>query len=373
MKKKLKIAFVNNYCVPFQLSWIKQLEKEYQVIAIFSDDVDTRKFPSYWKVEKSENIIVLGSERSSKKLLNIFQNSAKKYLEEFNPDIIQINGQWWNKLFFDAYIWGVKNKKYLIAGPIEFSSRMNDFLIKVKNFFIWKIIYKKINLFLANAYVHQDYLKLSLNIDHCVNFTNLDDHDSFILHTQRTFPENRKIRFLYAGAFREGMGLNLTLDAFNDAAQMGLEFELILAGYGPLKEKIKEQIEKNELLKSVTLFWDINSWNEIQEVYKHSDVLVCLAEYSPGGSIISAITSGMGVIGTPHTHSMKRYIQHKANGFMVNNKSEVLRAIKLYCLDKKILSKHSEINKKFSYRYSYDSHLEDFNEIIEDYFQDNFT
>ena len=111
--KKIKIAFISNNAVPFQLTWIKKLSENYEVRAYFSRDINRKQTPSYWKTPLPNNCKILKGIENPFFEEKLYSFGIEDELNEFNPDIVQLNGNWAMGLFWQSYLWASKNKKFI--------------------------------------------------------------------------------------------------------------------------------------------------------------------------------------------------------------------------------------------------------------------
>lgn len=364
--KKIKIAFISNNAVPFQLTWIKKLSENYEVRAYFSRDINRKQTPSYWKTPLPNNCKILKGIENPFFEEKLYSFGIEDELNEFNPDIVQLNGNWAMGLFWQSYLWASKNKKFIIAGPMEFAQTLMNISKKIRNIFIWKLFYRKIDLFLSNSFIHTDYLGLGLGLNNVVTFSNDGEADELFSHPARTL--KNEVTFMYGGALRKGMRINQTLNCVKQLKIEGYPIKFIIGGFGPLKEQIIELVSSDDILKEIVSFHDAKSWKEIPEIYKKSDVVINLAEWSPyGGVIYEGVKSGTGIISTKYYNSTRHFIYPNYNGFIVYNSDDAKIAMKKYFMNQ-TLETHSKRNKDLAKSYSFDDHLQRFNEIIETFY-----
>ena len=361
--KKIKIAFVSNNAVPFQLSWIKKLGENYEVKAFFSRDINRNQTPSYWKTKLPNNCKILKGIDNPFFEEKLYSYGIDKELDDFDPDIVQLNGNWAMGLFWQSYLWAVKRKKFIIAGPMEFSHTLMNISKKLRNILIWKLLYKKIDLYLSNSFIHTDYLGLGLGLKNVVTFSNDGEANELLSHPIRT--QRNEVTFMYGGSLRKGMRVYETLDCVKELKIEGYPIKLIIGGFGPLKEQIIDFVSSDEVLKEIVSFHDAKSWNEIPEIYKKSDVVINLAEWSPyGGVIYEGVKSGTGIITTKYYNSTRHFIYPNYNGYIVYSAEDAKNAMKKY-FSKGILENHSKRNKELAKSYSFHDHLNRFDEIID--------
>lgn len=362
----MRIVYITNIPSPYQIEWAKCLREKYDVEFWFMTDIENSNTgrPKYWHIDMPEYCRILPSK--FKKGEFCYGPTLKSELNKFNPNIVMLGGAWYMISWLQAYRWANKNKKKIIAGPVEFSETMYKFPHIIRNKIIYRIIYSKIDLFLANTYIHYDYLKNILKTKKSVIFMNFDNWSPYLRHNVRE--EKDVITFMYGGAISRRLRVPELLTVFEKIVKIYNNARLIIGGYGPEKELCKRIIQSsNGLLKTVT-FYDVKTWGEIPEVYEKCDVLINYASYSPGsGVILSAIASGMGIISSISVNSARHYVIDKYNGFLIGTEAELFNAIEKYILDTKLIKKHSLRSKEIGYEtLTFKEHLKDFTDIIND-------
>lgn len=360
----MKIVYVSNIPSPYQIEWAKILRKDYEVEFWFMTDIANSATgrPAYWNIELPEYCRVLPSKFKKGELC--YGPTLRKELQKFNPDIVWLHGAWYMISWFQTYRWAVKNKKKIIAGPAEFEKSMYKYFKIIRNKLIYNFFYSKIDLFLANAYIHYDYLKEIIKTKNNVLFMNFDNYSPYLNHQVRQIKEN--VIFMYGGAISRRFRIPELLFIFEKIALRHNNARLVIGGYGPEKEKCKQIIESSNTLSRSVLFHDVQSWDEIPEVYKKCDVLINYANYSPGsGVILSAVASGMGIISSISVNSTRHFVIDKYNGYIVCSENEMFNAMERYLLNQEYVKLHSFRSKEIGYNtLTLDIHLNDFREII---------
>lgn len=359
-----KIVHISNIPSPYQIEWAKELKKNYDVEFWFMTDIQhsVSGRPSYWNVEMPHYCRILPSKFQKGELC--YGPTLNKELKNFNPDIIMLQGAWYMISWFQAYRWGVKNSKKIIVGPTEFNKTMNKFLTVFRNKIIFGLLYSKIDLFFANAYIHYDYLLNTLNKKNVVLFMNYDNYSKYLRHEVRK--DNSVITFMYGGAISRRMRVPELLKVFKKIVSKHENVRLVIGGYGPEKKFCKEIVNSSKRLSNTVTFHDVKTWDEISDVYKNCSVLINFASYSPGaGVILSAVASGMGIISSISVNSSRHFVINKFNGYMVETEKELFAAMETYASNPSIINLHSKRSKEIgNTTLSFKEHLYDFNQVI---------
>jgi len=318
--------------------------------------------PSYWNIEMPEYCRVLPSWFKNRELC--YGPTLYSELEKFNPDIVMLGAGWYMFSWMQGYRWAVKHGKKIIAGPIEFSNSLFKISKILRNRFIYKYLYKKVDMYFANAFLHYDYMDMALGLKNKTLFMNYDDYAPYLEQSIRGTPE--KIKFLYAGAIDRRMRVPELIGVFESLHKKYGNIELVIGGYGPEKSKCIEIVKNSADLTDSVIFYDVTSWEDIPAVYSECDVLINYASFSPGsGVILSAIASGMGIISTISIHASRHFMVDNFNGFIVENQEQLYLAMERYVIDKDVLIDHSKRSKEIGEsNLTFKTHLEDFNMIV---------
>ncbi len=319
--------------------------------------------PSYWNVSMPSYCRTIPS---------YFQKGEICYcprlhdeLDQFNPDLVVVGGAWYMIGVFQAYRWAKKNNRLTATFPWEFSSKMFRWTTIIRNLFLYNFIYKGIDIFLANGYIHFDYFKMILGKSNVRIFSNFDNYAPYLNHPKRV--NTGTITFMYGGAIDRRMRVPELLDVFERLRVSYEGVRLIIGGYGPEKKQCEEIVRQSPILSSSVEFHNVQAWEEIPDVYKRCDVLVNYASFSPGAGVVySAIASGMGLITTTTIHASRTHVIDNYNGFLVDNKEELFTAMQRYVDDKDLLEKHSITNRNIGLDcLTFEQHLDDFSSLVD--------
>jgi len=360
----MKILFLSNIPSPYQIKWTNKVKEEHETCVLFVNDIENSlsERPSYWNIDLPKNCKILPS--YFRKSEFCYCPSLKKEIGEFNPEIIFIGSAWYSISSYQAYRWAKRNNKKILMGPLEFGQDMFSIFKKIRNIFIYRYLYRGVNIFLANAFIHFDYLKFGLGIDNVEIFMNFDDYKPYLSHKIREKKE--EVKFLYGGSIDRRMRVPELLDCFEKIVKIHKNTSLIIGGYGPEKELCIEKVSSSSLLCNKVEFWDVETWEEITNVFESCDVLINYASYSPGsGVILSSVASGMGIISTNSIQATRHFVIDGYNGFLVDSDSSLYDSINSYLIEGDLLETHSSINKDIGLKLlTFNSHLSELKRIL---------
>jgi glycosyltransferase involved in cell wall biosynthesis len=162
---------------------------------------------------------------------------------------------------------------------------------------------------------------------------------------------------LFTGRLTEAKGVIYLLEALVKLKKSNRKFKALIAGTGPLAEKLQEFINDNSLQENVTMLGWVDA-SEIPAHYATADVFVGPSIFEAQGLVfIEALAAGLPVI-TTDQGGMSDFIKNGENGFMVSPKSpEALYEVlaKLHD-DRKLLKKlSSQAPTSIAHDYSWDA------------------
>lgn len=365
-----KITFLNIVASPFEIKWANSLigNKEFKCNFIFfsrhEDFLDPPK-PDYWNIPLPKNGKIYSDKVSYLNILSLIK--LYKYLNNLSTDIIVLKGYWYKPYFITGYIWAVLNGKKIISGPMEFSQKLYKPLTQIRNTIVFGYFFKKINLWLANSFIHYDYLYLKLGLNTYL-FSNFDDYKPYI-NIKRISP-SRKVRFLFGGSFDSRNRVLEIIETFEELSRTTKNIELVLAGFGPQKKLCEKVVNNSANLRKVVSFMDVDNWDNIVRVFKSADVFCHYGSFSPGGGVIySAVASGMPVISMPSIQATRHVVIDQFNGKFIYNKNDLKKAIKFYASKPKKIEIHGKRSREISKEFlNFDTHNNEFFQMVNSLF-----
>lgn len=358
-----KIVFISNIPSPYQIQWAIKLKERYDIQFWFLSEIENSatQRPSYWNVEMPDYCRVLKTYLKWKEFC--YCPTMSDELHAYNPDLLVVDS-WYHLSVFQAYRWAKRNDKPVITFPWEFSSNLFNWMVIVRNKIIYRWLYKDMDLWIANGYIHYDYFKMVLGIQNVSIFTNFDNYAPYLEHAVRK--KTNVVTFLYAGAIDRRMRVPELIYVFEKLMLKHKNIKLIIGGYGPEKQICEDLVASFPSMSNSIEFHNVKSWDEIPEVYNRAHVLINFASFSPGaGVIFSAISSGMGLIATTTIHAARIHVINDYNGFLVDDEHDLFNAMERYVVEKELIEKHSTLNKRIGLDcFTFDQHLDDFSRLI---------
>jgi len=82
------------------------------------------------------------------------------------------------------------------------------------------------------------------------------------------------IKILFVGSISERKGLGILFQALKKLNEEGIEFEMLLAGEGPIKEKLSDYAKANKFMHKVHFLGQVRHGVELYNIYKGADIFV---------------------------------------------------------------------------------------------------
>jgi glycosyltransferase involved in cell wall biosynthesis len=336
----MKVIFLSPVPAPYQIAFAEAMQEYADIEFWFMTSIKDSTRPAYWERPLPLYCKILPT--YFRKQLLFFCPSLPKLLTDFNPDIIILHGKWNNFSWLIAYWWSLKHKKKMIMGPLEKPTKQS-WLKEV----LRKVLYQKIDTYLCVGYASLDYYSTIKEKEKVYLFSYAADLEREFLHELRT-PTN-EITFLHSGSINHRFRVTEIVKTFNKVAELYSNIRLVLSGTGPLVDECKSIIENSPLLSSRVSWIVTESWEEVQDLYNHADILISYPTYAGWGlTIPEAMASGMGIIAGICVESARELLINGYNGYLVRDNIELERAMTSYIIEPEKIQDHGRINKKIA-------------------------
>lgn len=136
-------------------------------------------------------------------------------------------------------------------------------------------------------------------------------------------------RIMYSGRLIPIKRVDLLLDAFASIADQRPDWDLVIAGSGPLETELKNRLPER-LTNRVVWTGFIDSTEKISALYKCCDVLVLPSDYEPWALVINeAACAGMAIISSDVVGAAAELVCDGVNGklFKVSDKESLIQAL----------------------------------------------
>ncbi len=138
------------------------------------------------------------------------------------------------------------------------------------------------------------------------------------LEVFKPLESEKKYDVVFVGRLTKNKGIGLLLEAVKIIKAKISNFKLIIVGDGPLKNKIKDFIQKNKLQNNVELTGWLSDSSEIAEIYNRSKIFV-MPSFNEGGprACLEAMACKVAVI-TTRVGTMLDVVQDGENGVFID-------------------------------------------------------
>jgi glycosyltransferase involved in cell wall biosynthesis len=333
----MKGIFLSPIPAPYQIKFASALQEYLEIEFWFMTSIKESTRPSYWESELPSYCKILPTYFRKAQLF--YCPHLSSLLGTYNPDFIILHGKWNNISWFFAYRWAKRHHKKVIMGPLEVPTRQN--LLKET---LRKILYRKIDAFLCVGYRSLDYYSTVKETGKTYLLSYAADLDRELSHPARN--PGKTITFLHSGSINKRFRVLEILHVFEKLASLYPEIRLILSGNGPLKEECQVLIKNSTVLREHVSWIEVNSWEEVQDIYLSANVLISYPSYAGWGlTIPEAMASGMGIISGNCVEAGRELIVEGYNGYLVRDDWELEQAMLSYILEPEIAYIQGERNK----------------------------
>ena len=340
MKKKL--VFLSNIAAPYQVAFAPELNKYYETQFWFYDKIGSR--PAYWDVALNEQCRVLD---------NVYLKKREKYLtftltqqlDQFDPDIVLLGGMAIPANYL-AYRWARKRKKKVVI----FTERFRDKNGKLRrrgpymNTLRW--LYRKADLIMVSDEDIIAQFKDELKFKNKILASRYpSDIDKYFKHPERTL--NEGVTIIFPNRLIPIYNPLGALEIFKELQKEYPNIRLLMNDDGEQKPDCVKYILTHGLQNNVTFLDNIKNWNDLDEIYRRSDIMLLPAKFSNGNfTIIEAMASGMGIVISDKVLGVGNMIENNENGFKGTEDTATMKAaIKKYLEQPDLLHQHAVLNR----------------------------
>lgn len=174
--------------------------------------------------------------------------------------------------------------------------------------------------------------------------------------------KHKGINITYAGRLIAQKGVEDLVLVFNELSKEYEDINLFIAGEGNQKDRL-ENLVNNE---RITFLGKLD-FNDLKRIYEITDIFVYAPTWPEGlpTAILEAGLVGCAVIGSPNG-GIKEVIENNKTGLMVNNKDELLHALKKLICNREFREElgkalSEKIKKKYTWNTTVANIIEDIN------------
>ena len=330
--KQQNIVFLSNGITPYGIHFLKRIAEELLDIrlkTIFSYEFSMGQ----WSLNIPDciNAVILGREEKSNDQLSVisFKNSFKRYkqiVDEITahvPVAVIILG-YGNLAHYLTIEWCKKNKIHcLIAAD---SNILGDTNNSFKSFFKYLIVHRIVSrcsaLLPCGNLGAQYFKKYGAKSNH-IFFSPVEPDYSLIASISLALIESVRLEYkinlnrhyiIYSGRLVAVKRIDLLLDAFMIIAKDRPEWDLLIAGAGPLEAELKSKVPIN-LQQRILWIGFIDSPQNMFALYRLSDVLALTSDYEPWALVVNEAASvGLALVCSDIVGAAAELLHDRENG-----------------------------------------------------------
>jgi glycosyltransferase involved in cell wall biosynthesis len=309
----MKVLFYINSPSNYQFDFFEELRKKHDIFVIYQNKYsDNFKL----KIKKKDWVFFLNNKK--KLLLN-------KILEKFNPKLVIIGG----------YKLDIKSR-YIIKNKINkfyWLERVNEDN-KIKNIIRYLYLKNKLKnadgIFAIGQYARNFYKKFNSNVYNI----------PYSIGLEKKIKNYKTPNFLFVGQMVNRKGIPSLLNCITKINANESKFTFV--GTGPLVKNIKKIMK----LKKNVYYYNFKNKDELNQIYKKSNILILPSIYDGWGVvIIEAMSRGMAVISNNNVGASNEYIKHNINGRIFDIDNNLENQINFYINNIKKIKLHGERNR----------------------------
>lgn len=340
MKKKL--IYISNMAAPYQVKFCYALQEYFDAEFWFYVHLEKNR-PEWWKIPLGEKCKIL---RKSFFVpgFNYCNLRLPKLVKESNPDILILGG--FN--FPCHYIlkrWAKRNNKIVVvlSERILFTG-YNTIAKSIKILFkrIILSLFKDVDLvFAIGEEPYRQYIeRMGFNPSRVIIMQYPQDIDQNLLHSLRE--ANSEVTLIFPNRLDILYNPLFALEIFARAIKKYSNLTMKMNTMGELKDECIKFISDNNLDGHVTFIENIQSWDQLPQVYSESDIALFTAIDSNGpNSLIECMASGMGILLSKNIFNTESYAIHGENCFRLElDHDQFLEALDNYLAMPNLLKQH---------------------------------
>jgi glycosyltransferase involved in cell wall biosynthesis len=127
-------------------------------------------------------------------------------------------------------------------------------------------------------------------------------------------------RLLYCGRLAKVKRVDILLEAFSRVALARPEWDVVIAGDGPLRKSLQRSL--SDAVRPRVKWLGFLQFDEVVLAYHACDVLVHPSDYEPWALVINeAVACGLPIIATSVVGAAVELVRHRENGLIVSPRS----------------------------------------------------
>ena len=326
MRTKKKIVVIINTVTPYQIDFFENLKKKTDLKVFFY----SRNYTNY-KFNFKEKKYHIFLDKKKNPLKTILSE-----INKFSPQLIIFGG--YRLKYSSNIITFLKKKKINYFYWLENLNKKNYLKFKIVRFLIKKKIEK------SNGVLSVGNVAKKLYSKNCNNVINFPYSIKINKINKKLFYHNKKINFLFVGQLIKRKGLHYLVEAVKKLSEFEKsKITLNIVGDGILIKSLESFLLKNPFVKYHGFLFD----KKLYKLYEKSDVLIFPSIFDGWGVVpMEAMARSLSLIISKNS-GVTEILKNGINGLIIKpNSKELLRAIRKYIQDPKMIKKQGYRNKK---------------------------
>lgn len=308
----MKITFVSNYLnhhqIPFCLAMNELCQGSFRFVSM--EPMEEERLQLGWAFDTVYDFEVKAWQDEAKMKL------AKQLIDD--SDVVLFGGNSYAKHIRERIL---KNKLTFLYSERVFKKGVFRAVSPRGQYYMRRdnTRYQNNNLYLlsASAYAPYDFSLVGAYKNKAFKWGYFPKTYTYDINTLLQTKNNRKIQILWAARFISWKHPNTTIKLAKMLKKNGYEFEMNLIGVGPLENKIRESIKKNDLTDCVSMLGSMSP-QEVRSNMEKANIFLITSDYNEGwGAVLNEAMNSACAVVTSHAIGAAPYlIKHKTNGLI---------------------------------------------------------
>lgn len=340
-----KVVCITNIAAPYQVKFCYALAEYFDTRFWFYETLN-RQAASFWKMPLGERCAIIPGVRGTASG-RYLTRAHLPWLDDFDPDVLMIGGLSIPANYL-AYRWARRHGKKTIL--LTELSRAPDGRPRRRGA-AWAMLshlYAKLDAVFALTADAAVQFRDSFGFgDKVVDARYATDLDAYFAHPLRD-PAQR-FTLLFANRLIHAYNPEEAIRIFADVIKVVPYARLHMNAAGDQRPLCEALVAQLQLTDYVSFLDHIQSWEELHEEYRQSDLLLFPALHATGNfTIYEAMASGMGLVISDRVLGNGAMVRTGENGFRLPlNRSAMMEAVLQYHHEPGLLAKHGGYNKEF--------------------------
>lgn len=325
---------------PYIVKLASVFNSNVESLFLFYECIDSSR-PSFWKIEYPSNVRIL-KDVKFKKIRRYYSRALIEIVKDYKPTVCIINGLTIPSNFL-LYIFCKRNniKTVLLSEYLrdkKSEPRRSGFYV---NFL--KLLYKNdFDLVFAIEKIAEEYFVDTFGFKNLYRTNYPVDIDLYLEHPLKRESDNGVFNLIFTHRLIETYDPLKAIDVIHELSKSKKNFHVYFNAHGPLRNLVNEKIEALNLSKFISFLDNINTWKDLSDIYKISDISFSTAFKANGClSLLECHASGVVVVCTKGiTNNSKHIVKYSCGVVCECNIHDITKSIIQYMDNSILLEAH---------------------------------